>query len=149
MVLAYKPTAKYNSKNDTAISKTNLNTGIMLSGQRVGVSDSAIDGTKTLYTVPFGKTLFIISAGIAVMTSNAGNAYISISSDNSSELIITGRASLELAYQHITKQFSIPLKFNSGENIKLVGLDDSGGVVVGAGQINGYLVDTSLLPYFV
>jgi len=125
--LALKPTEKINLKNQNYIERKDLSLDpIWIAKHREQVSKykyATAVGAVDVYTVPKGFTFYLFSFHMNVVCDGAGGNFFCVSeigclshpyfgmlSSNSS---IVGNVS-------VSNDFSIPLKFNQGEIIKLV-----------------------------
>jgi hypothetical protein len=148
--IAYKPTSPYNEANATVLQNTriNLESGIVLNGRRICLGDDGISPSTTIvYTVPQGKTFFLVSDSISTSASaGSGNATLSVGPKANGEIIDeVYSATGGIYWRDHTKTFPYPIKLLSGENITFVLV---GASTDGAYSIQGYEVDSSLLQSY-
>jgi len=162
MVKVYTPTSKYSKIQDTKIEKQSLITGLMFYGTRItrwwqATSTGGTDST-TIYTVPEGKTFFLMSAYLnvsipttenrngtgwitaatPVTTSTGRILYLSVSSLATADGGAMSRNSLSIAY-------NIPIRYVSGEVFQVSAFANN---TSASGGIAGYEIDNTLLQNF-
>ncbi len=160
MTIVYKPTTKYSKSNDTAIEKQNLISGLMFYGTRItrykSITSAGGTAFDTIYTVPEGKTFFLISAGLTIRiepsTDAAGVSIIYHSGGTSSisrilyhEADVSTLGVGQISASSIVMPFSIPIRFLSGESILVSAFPTD---CSSYATIIGYEIDSSLLKLF-
>jgi len=119
-----------------------MNYGTLKSG-----SSDVGNNTITLYTVPKGKTFFLIEASLTWLTVNAGAGgyylyyklkdVITFGFQSPDPASLTGGLSVP---------FSIPVKLIGGQTIKIQGTNSN---FVGLGSFIGYEIDDQQIPNFL
>jgi len=147
--IVYKPTSAYSKELDTAISKSNLLTGLMLYGKRINLFhylDGSTGTQQLIYTVPPGKTFFMTNATVTMYVTGAfvGNYGMGGGSAATSYFYIVGVTSYDGMYTQ-TKNYPVLMRLVSTEKIYH---SITVGVGAAAGLIEGYEIDTALLPTF-
>jgi len=147
--VAYSPPQAYNEKLDTAISKTQLLTGIMLYGQRIllnGDIDRINIGTNSnvIYTVPDGYTLFICNTMLDVygLYEMYGSIWV-----GASQLAIM--RSINAENRVLSQSFTIPITAQSTEKIKITTQVIAVGYSNSIASVGGYLVANTVIPTFI
>ena len=148
---AYVPTSAYNPKIDTAISKSNLQSGILQFAIRKNMAAEFFNlgQNQTLYTVPAGKTLFLTSLDITATA--IGNSEIYVSIDKGITLnwntIIASAYVVTTTYNKSEKtiSFSYPIKILQTESLMV---NSQGSGVNARVAFTGYEIDNALLPTF-
>lgn len=140
---AYTPPIAYSKKNYTEITKQDFITTIINSGTRINIYGfliNAIDYNKDIYTVPAGKTLFLINAQLTHI--GTGKTWIVI--NGTDVLFETHNA---LLGQNTEQQMSYNpfLKFNSSESFRIQRLILTDDIYI---NMFAYEIDTSLIPNF-
>ena len=144
--IAYKPTSEYKSQFDTPVKKPDLFSVLALYGKRIiKQTQTQSSTTVTLYTVPVGKTFFLLSAFIFRSNESNGLSHNTLGT-NQGEVILywylEGLAG-QVSHTPATISYSIPIRFQSTEVITYntdVAERSSAGIV-------GYEIETSLIPF--
>jgi len=139
--IVYTPTSEYSPKFNTTITKISFNTGMLFYGRRIIASGSKTGaGSTILYTVPTGKTFFLLQAFADNLS--VGQGTVSITSNGNIIYLFwyTGTG-----YIFDTKTYAIPIRFLEGEKLTL----NSTANATANGTVIGYELDTVLIPTFV
>jgi hypothetical protein len=153
MVVVYKPTSAYAPELNTAITKTQLQTGIILSGLRKVESTTvtrAVAGTSStlLYTVPIGKTFFLTGC-MLICSTGAGTTCTGIIKTNLTDDLIRDEIGI-LENSRTQMPFFMALKFNNSEIFTVYNTNSAGGsTTTVTGIIHGYEIDNTLIPTFI
>lgn len=144
---AYVPTTQYQEQFNTAITKTNLDSGILQYGKRIVAQaiNSSAGGVSTVYTVPKGKQFYLTYASLMVYSPTGAVSLMGVGPVAYSQSLIYLISNGDGTYSdHVTPTY--PLRFVEGETIQI---NNNGASDSTIGIVLGYEVDASLLPNFV
>jgi len=142
--IVYTPISKYSSELNTPIYKTNFFSALALYGNRKCIEGSKSGtGTSKFYTVPAGKTLFIVTTYLTATTNATGQSRITINDPTITDVYVLN---ILRVYENTCltsiENFSIPIRVSSGETLWLYTQDATGYTL---GGIVGYELDTATL----
>lgn len=155
MVKVYRPTSSYASVNNTELSKLNFNYALSTYGKLITVNGESTGSSSSFYTVPTGKTFFILTYSFTVTTNtfsaNTGNAVFFIDFNNTQltlarEVYFTGSTQDNVKNYNYTFNPSVPITITSGRSL---GIYSGHSTITANCVVVGYEIDTSLLPRII
>lgn len=147
--IVYTPPSEYNKQLDTIPTKQNLFSYLALYGTRISEFNLQHGtGTKVLYTVPTGQTLFIVAVhgNLLIEQHGGSNGYLYIGVDPTESLMnLMTDSDIQNTCVNSGVSFPIPIRAQSGESIRIY-CDQVNSTA--QFTIQGYLVDNSLMNTF-
>lgn len=143
--IVYKPTSEYSGELDTpkqtlaeTITERLLKHGIVKRGSAL----FQINGDRTIYTVPEGRTFFLIHAMLGLQTVLAGFGQTVFHVADGQQILKLWSTSVLNSVESISASLSIPIKLNSGEILEI---NSNSANVRADGSFAGYEIDNEFL----